>query len=272
MLHHLLRLRIETATRLRPSGAEAGAMAGAVVPAPVAADHDALPEVVGGPWKVCRAGLVDINPIARMLQAHRPFIDLDGDGLPDEVPDEEHAGSATRLVLSHGAFEHGEVWFAQDADGVAAAAVWLPPEAEHLATELRRAVARELGGSPAPDPEPAHAPLESLVDGATHLLALVRGSDARRVLVMLSDAGRAAPADRRPLLADLLAPVVTAELLDGRSVLAVTVDPGQVADLEALGFCAVGQQPLGAAMLWLGAIRPAPAPSDGDVQAATASV
>jgi hypothetical protein len=68
----------------------------------------------------------------------------------------------------------------------------------------------------------------------------------------------------------VLAPVVTSELLDGRSVLAVTVDPDQVADLVALGFGEVRTEPLGAASLWLGAMRPVEAAQPG--QAAIASV
>jgi hypothetical protein len=35
----------------------------------------------------------------------------------------------------------------------------------------------------------------------------------------------------------------------------VTVDPAQVADLRALGFAEVATTPLGAASLWLGALR-----------------
>jgi hypothetical protein len=251
VLHHRLHDRIEAAVHLRQGTA-----------APVVPTQQTEPAAPAlsatGPWQVRRAGLVDINPIARMLQEHRPFIDLDGDGEPDEVPDPDHAGSATRLVLSHGAFEHGEVWFAQDAEGVAAAAVWMPPEAEGLAADLHRAVTREIGEPPAADGELAHAPLRSIVGGTAHLLHVMRESDARRVLIMLSDAGRTEPEERTGLLADLLAPVVTAELLDGRSVLAVTVDPAQVRDLEELGFTPVGHEPLGAASLWLGAVRPRP--------------
>jgi hypothetical protein len=250
---------------MRLSAARPGPVAGTAADvAPDPADPSDLPcEGTVGPWQVRRAGLVDVNPIARMIQQHRPFIDLDGDGEPDEVPDPEHAAPATRLVLSLGALEHGEVWFAQDAAGVAAVAVWMPPDAEHLAGDLHRVVARELGEPSDPDPEPAHAPLRSIVGGTTQMLGVLRESDSRRVLIMLADAGRTAPEDRRTLLADVLAPVVTAELLDGRSVLAVTVDPDQVADLQALGFGEVRTAPLGAAALWLGAMRPAEVEAPG---------
>lgn len=211
-----------------------------------------------GSWQVVRAGVVDVNRIARMLAEHRPFIDLDGDGRPDEVPDPEHAGPATRMVLSLGALEHGEVWFARDEAGdVLAVAVWLPPEAEHLAHDLHRVVARELGVTPVRDPEPAHAPLRSLVGATAHTLAHLRDSDAERVLILLADAGRVAGARRRALLADVLAPVLRAQGDAGRETLAVTVDPAQVTDLAALGFAERTRSPLGAASLWLGAHRPA---------------
>ncbi|HEY0216627.1 MAG TPA: hypothetical protein VGC57_09565 [Cellulomonas sp.] len=295
MLHHRLRRRIDDERRAAARLPDGGATAGAPdVPTPATApgagarpgsgprpdlDVDVVAE---GPWQVRRAGLVDINPIARLLQAHRPFIDLDGDGEPDEVADPEQAVSATRLVLSHGALEHGEVWFAEDAAGMAAVAVWMPPDADGLAQDLHRVVARELGEPLRPDPELAHTPLRSLVEGTTHLMRLMQESDARRVLILLSDAGRTEDVpgrDRRTLLADVLAPVVTAEVLAGRGVLAVTVDPAQVADLEALGFAEATRSPLGAASLWLGALRPsavdrAPdgAVDDESAQAAIATV
>jgi hypothetical protein len=145
----------------------------------------------------------------------------------------------------------------------------MPPDAEHLAGDLHRVVARELGEPADLDPEPAHAPLRSIVGGTAQLLGALSEDESRRVLIMLADAGRTAPEDRRTLLADVLAPVVTAELLDGRSVLAVTVDPEQVADLRALGFGEVRSEPLGAASLWLGAMRPAAV--DASAQAATAT-
>ncbi|VTR78857.1 hypothetical protein CHMI_03643 [Cellulomonas hominis] len=211
----------------------------------------------GTPWEVHRAGLVDVNPIARMIGEHRPFIDLDGDGEPDEVPHPEHAGPATRLVLSHGALEHGEVWFAREGADVSAVAVWLPPDAEHLAADLHRVVGRELGIQPEPPAEPAHAPLRSLVAATAQTLALLQASDARRVLILLSDDGRSAGERRLALLADVLAPVVAEQGADGRDVLAVTVDPAQVADLEALGFTELARTPLGAASLWTGVLPPA---------------
>lgn len=214
-----------------------------------------MPGVPAATWQIHRAGLVDVNPIARMIAAHRPFIDLDGDGEPDQVLDPEHAGPATRLILSHGALEHGEVWFAREGDEVAAVAVWLPPDAEGLAADLHRVVARELGESTEPDPEPAHAPLRSIVGATAHTLDLMQAHGARRVLILLADAGSVPVDARGDLLADVLAPVIAAELGAGWDVLAVTVDPAQVADLVALGFDEVGQTPLGAASLWLGALR-----------------
>ncbi|WP_454049378.1 hypothetical protein [Cellulomonas sp. Marseille-Q8402] len=208
-------------------------------------------------WQVRRAGLVDVNRIARMIGEHRPFIDLDGDGEPDEVPHPEHAGTATRLVLSLGGLEHGELWFAEQGDDVVAVAFWLPPDAEHLAQDLHRVIGRELDVVPERDPEPAHAPLRSIVGATAQTLSLMRGSDAERVLVLLSDDGRVAGERREVLLADVLAPVVAEQAAAGRGVLAVTVDPAQVTDLAALGFGELQQTPLGAASLWLGELRPA---------------
>ncbi|MFF1528419.1 hypothetical protein [Cellulomonas sp. NPDC058312] len=217
------------------------------------ADLATVPEPT--PWQVRRAGLVDVNRIARMIDEHRPFIDLDGDGRPDEVPHPEHAATATRLVLSLGGLEHGELWFAQEDDAVAAVAFWLPPDADHLAQDLHRVVARELDVVPERDPEPAHAPLRSIVGATAQTLALMRTTDAERVLILLSDDGERVGERRLALLADVLAPVVEAQAAAGRDVLAVTVDPTQVADLVALGFAELGRAPLGAASLWLGARR-----------------
>lgn len=222
------------------------------------------------PWQVRRAGLVDVNRIARMIGAHRPFIDLDGDGEPDEVPHPEHAGTATRLVLSLGGLEHGELWFAEQGDDVAAVAFWLPPDADHLAQDLHRVISRELDVVPERDPEPAHAPLRSIVGATAQTLSLMQTADAERVLVLLSDDGRSSGEHRRALLADVLAPVVAEQGAAGRSVLAVTVDPEQVADLAALGFDEVGRTPLGAASLWLGALTGARSRAAAQAAIATA--
>ncbi|MET0435287.1 MAG: hypothetical protein ABW025_14080 [Cellulomonas sp.] len=228
-----------------------------------------------------RAGLLDVNPLARMIAAHRPFVDLDGDGEPDPGPDPEQAGPATRLMLSLGAMEHGEVWLA-DADPtadaaaaapaeVAAVAVWLPPDADRLGTDLQRVVTRELGVRPDPHPEPARAPLRAIAEATARTLALVRESGAERVLVLLADDGRADAAEREALLADLLAPVAAEQAAQGRDVLAVTVDPAQVADLRALGFAEVARTPLGAASLWLGALRSGAQRDGARAQAAIAT-
>lgn len=260
MLHHHLLRRTDAALRARTSpDAPDGD-----TPDDRAPDERAA-ETTHGPWTVHRAGLVDVNPIARLLQEHRPFIDLDGDGRPDELPDPEHAGPATRLVLSHGALEHGEAWFARDVDGVSAVAVWMPPDADLLAQDLHRVVSRELGVPAAPPAEPAHAPLRSIVGATARVVGLVRESDAERVLIMLADAGRAPAEGRGALLSDVLAPVATREAAEGRDVLAVTVDPAQVVDLEHLGFGEVASTPLGAASMWLGSLR-------AGRQAATATV
>lgn len=225
----------------------------------------------GDPWQVRRAGLLDVNRLARMVAEHRPFIDLDGDWQPDEVPHPEQAGSATRMVLSLGGLEHGELWLAERGDAVLATAFWLPPDTEHLAADLHRVIARELDVPPVPDPEPAHAPLRSIVGATADALALLRTSPSRRVLVLLSDDRAAAGERRLDLLADLLAPVVDEQGAAGRDVLAVTVDPAQVADLRALGFDELGRTPLGAASLWVGVRRPGLLVGAG-AQAATATV
>lgn len=268
MLHDDLRRRIDDHRRARAAAYDGPAQAPST---PAVSAADAAGPAAVAPWHVRRAGLVDVNAIARMIQHHRPFIDLDGDGVPDEVPNPEHAGPAARLVLSHGALEHGEVWFARytgtdAADAIAAVAVWMPPDAEGLAADLYRVVARELDTPAVRDPEPAHAPLRSMVGATAEMLRLMQVAQAERVLIMLSDDGQYAGAERTALLAALLAPVVAAQAEAGRDVLAVTVDPGQIADLLALGFVERGRTPLGAATLWLGAL-----PCQDVRQAATAT-
>jgi hypothetical protein len=222
------------------------------------------------PWRVRRAGLLDVNRIARMIGEHRPFIDLDGDGEPDEVPYPEHAGTATRLVLSLGGLEHGELWLAEHGEDVVAVAFWLPPDAEHLAQDLHRVISRELDVVPERDREPAHAPLRSIVAATGQTVALMQTADAERVLVLMSDDGRSTGERRRALLADVLAPVVEEQAAAGRPVLAVTVDPAQVADLAALGFAEVHRTPLGAASLWLGVLRGDALPATAQAAIATA--
>ncbi len=217
-----------------------------------------------------------------MIAAHRPFVDLDGDGEPDPGPDPEQAGPATRLMLSLGAMEHGEVWLADAPAAPAAApaapaevvavAVWLPPDADRLGTDLQRVVTRELGVRPDPRPEPARAPMRAIAEATARTLALVRESGAERVLVLLADDGRADAGEREALLADLLAPVAAEQAAQGRDVLAVTVDLAQVADLRALGFAEVARTPLGAASLWLGALRSGGRGRDGAVARAQAAI
>ncbi|MBW0254879.1 hypothetical protein [Cellulomonas sp. PS-H5] len=247
---------------------------------PIRRRTTALPAPVedGGtrrPWRVRRAGLLDVNPLARMIAAHRPFVDLDGDGEPDPGPDPEQAGPATRLMLSLGAMEHGEVWLADADDGahpeVAAVAVWLPPDADRLGADLQRVVTRELGVRLDPHPEPARAPTRAIAEATARTLALVRESGAERVLVLLADDGRADAGEREALLADLLAPVAAEQAAQGRDVLAVTVDPAQMADLRALGFTEVARTPLGAASLWLGALRSGARRDGARAQAAIAT-
>lgn len=292
--------RAEPAVRCQPAP-RSGCWAGRVLHEPTRRRITALPAPVedGGPrrpWRVRRGGLLDVNPLARMIAAHRPFVDLDGDGEPDPGPDPEQAGPATRLMLSLGAMEHGEVWLADAApadaapagaapaddgpadDGpaeVAAVAVWLPPDADRLGADLERVVTRELGVRVDPHPEPARAPLRAIADATARTLALVRESGAERVLMLLVDDGRAPAAQRAALLADLLAPVAAEQGAAGRDVLAVTVDPAQVADLRALGFAEVARTPLGAASLWLGVLRAGAATPGADAparaQAATAT-
>ena len=106
---------------------------------------------------VRRAGFVDVPGVARLLTADHPVVDLDGDGRPDTPVDPEQLSSATRLVLSHGILEQGEIWVAEDADGLLATTVWLPPEVPAFEDELRGVLVREVGVDPLdapPDDEP----------------------------------------------------------------------------------------------------------------------
>ena len=131
-------------------------------------------------------------------------------------------------------------------------------------------ISRELDVVPERDPEPAHAPLRSIVAATGRTVSLMQTADAERVLVLLSDDARSTAERRRALLADVLAPVVEEQGAAGRPVLAVTVDPAQVADLTALGFAEVGRTPLGAASLWLGVLRGGALPAPAQAAIATA--
>ncbi|MBD7999442.1 hypothetical protein [Oerskovia gallyi] len=194
---------------------------------------------------VRRARFVDVPGVARLLTADHPVVDLDGDGTPDAPVDPEQLSSATRLVLSHGIMEQGEIWVAEDADGLRATTVWLPPEVPAFEDELRGVLVREVGVDPLDEPaddEPVRVATRQALDVAQSVIAdALDAVRPRLILVAAAVApdvqGLARTATLR-LLVD--APARTDRTPDGAPVdgplLTAVVDPARVEGMERIGF------------------------------------
>jgi hypothetical protein len=193
---------------------------------------------------VRRARFVDVPGVARLLTADHPVVDLDGDGTPDAPGDPEQMSSATRLVLSHGIMEQGEVWVAEDPDGLRATTVWLPPEVPAFEDELRGVLVREVGVDPleaSPDDEPVRVATRQALGVAQ--AAIADALDAVRPRLILV-AAAVAPDIEGPGRVDTLRLLVDAPASAPRSssptaegpLLTAVVDPARVEGLRAIGF------------------------------------
>src|SRR5450631_1603106 len=99
---------------------------------------------IAGP-SVRMAGLADIPAIARITQ----------EGPQPELIEPAVMSRATRLLLTHVAFEHGALWVEQVGDGPITRAVTAIPAGELLSPHsMLRDVIRRLGRPAAPPPVP----------------------------------------------------------------------------------------------------------------------
>lgn len=208
---------------------------------------------------VRRARFVDVPGVARLLTADHPVVDLDGDGAPDAPGDPEQLSSATRLVLSHGIMEQGEVWVAEDADGLRATTVWLPPEVPAFEDELRGVLVREVGVDPLddrPDDEPvrvatrqalgvAQAAIADALDQVRPRLILVaaavapdvEGQDRIDAIRLLVDAPASAPRSPSPSADPRSGSDDGAATGTGVGpLLTAVVDPNRIEGMRRIGF------------------------------------
>lgn len=209
--------------------------------------HDAAPSPAAQ-VTVRRARFVDVPGVARLLTADHPVVDLDGDGTPDAPVDPEQLSSATRLVLSHGIMEQGEIWVAEDADGLRATTVWLPPEVPAFEDELRGVLVREVGVDPLDEPaddEPVRVATRQALDVAQSVIAdALDAVRPRLILVAAAVAPDVAGPDRAATLRLLVdAPARADRALDGVPVapadgplLTAVVDPARVEGMQRIGF------------------------------------
>ncbi len=145
-------------------------------------------------WTVRRAELIDVPAVARLLGAPPMATEWQG-GAPIS---DQTLTSATRLVLTHVALEHGEFWVAVDpGNRVRAAVVLLPPDRKGGRT-MDVALRLELGLLPNTLPEP---PVLTDVPDQHWLLLPAAAEDDEHVLRDLIDAAMPAiNADGRPVL------------------------------------------------------------------------
>jgi len=145
------------------------------------------------PWSVRRAELIDVPAVARLLGAPVPAEWRSGTGLSDQA-----LTSATRLILTHVALEHGEFWVAVDPSGPVRAAVVLLPPGHRSGQIMDVALRLELGLLPAARPEPVA--LEDVPDEHWLLLPAAGPHDEQPLRELLDAALPAIDADGRAVL------------------------------------------------------------------------
>lgn len=235
----------------------------ALPPAPIAAGLLEPPaagrsdEALEPGWTVRPGGLLDVNPVARLLRGGSRPVDIDGDGVPDGPVDEEAAAVAARLLLLHVVLERGRLDLAEAPDGtIAAAAVWVPAEEALAPAELGGLLTRELhlagaGALSATIGPPDHVrpQLEATMTG---FLDAVAQHQPDLVLYAVAVDPSRATADVLALARDVVAPVIAS----GEPVLALALDADRARLLVAAGFDELEQIPLGELnTVWVGQPR-----------------
>ena len=221
-----------------------------------------MPDTTRPAATVRRARFIDVPGVARLLTTDHPVVDLDGDGRPDSPVDPEQLSSATRLVLGHGILEQGEIWVAEDADGLLATTVWLPPEVPAFEDELREVLVREVGVDPLDEPaddEPVRLATRQALGIAQSAIAdALDAVRPRLVLVASAVAPDVTGAERIDALRRLVdAPASARHAPDGSPAVGplftAIVDPARVEGMRSIGFVehrSIGLEPHGT--LWIG--------------------
>lgn len=160
--------------------------------------------------------LVDVPAVVRLLVPGPP----PGD-------DDDQARRALRLVLAHHLLEEGQLWVAEGGLGdtrVAAAAIWLPPDAEPVSRRLTEVLTREL-----------RDPIDLIAAGERARAALAAARPEERHWT-LTTAGVSGPDWDERRTTGLLAPGLAAADRDGAAVLAVAASERDAERLGRLGF------------------------------------
>lgn len=100
-------------------------------------------------WNVRPGGMLDINPVARLLRHSALAQGSAPTGSTEAIEDSLEA--AARLMLLHLVLERGRLVVADQAGEVVAAAVWLPGDARASGEQLRDLLRREVPSGDEPD-------------------------------------------------------------------------------------------------------------------------
>lgn len=257
----------------------------ALVPDPVppvltTAVPPSAPALTPPGWTVRRGGLLDVNPVVRLLRVGANAVDVDGDGELDGPRDEEAASAAARMLLLHVVLERGELWVAERApsepsehDGdpsssprpadIVAASIWLPGSELELVTgqldssalvasDLRALLTRELRLA---DVTEAIGPPEhvrpQVTETMTGLVETLTELHPRLVLFAVTVAPQLPQHELVEVARAVVGPVTDRRTSGG--VVAVALDEGRARLLRATGFAEVGRVPLGELNeVWIG--------------------
>lgn len=189
-------------------------------------------------WSVRPGTLVDVPGVVRLAMDDA----LGADAVVDE--------GALRLLLTHVVLEQGRLWVAERGCRLVGASIWLPASAEHLANDLRRIAARELGGARTEALTPDKDVDDQLQLLLPDVLRLVERSAPRLVLLNVAIAPGLSAGRRERLVTDLVR-AMQDEPIEGR-LLAVSFDPDHVRVLVRAGFETLGGVPVGNHSLWIG--------------------
>lgn len=210
-------------------------------------------------WTVRPGGILDVNPVTRLLRACARPVDIDGDGIVDVPTDPAAADAAARMLLLHVVIERGRLEVAEHEGEIVGAAVWLPGDTGPLPDGVEELLRRELR---VPDVAQAIGPGEHVRPHLEATMAGVLTSIAQEEPALVLYAVAISPAIAREQVVALARDLVAPVLAEGRSVLAVALDAGRAGLLRAAGFTELGRVPLGAGgEVWLGSQDPAASPA-----------